>query len=671
MALTPEEQRMYAELQSEAPSFSMVTSPVAEPMDQIAQTMEQTSLPNQVLEGIQEWAPITGEIGGAITGAIQGAKRGATYQPIPQLKIPSAVVGGIVGAITGRGLGETAADLAGDEFDPLDTLSNMAVAGTTEAVGAGVFAMIGKGYRAIRNYRAGKEMTEEEIKSIAELQRWMQSQGTTLTPAQITNSGWQGTLDKIALAGFGGERQMTELFAAQNEALKTAFEQEIKMVGDTSREAAGKAFTEAVEQVENELIKWAKPQYAEIDKLAGKTPMSFQSMEQWIRGKLLSSGSNLRPNKYKDASIADLQTMKTRLNPEMEKELKLLLNNNRTITFANAFDDIKRISGKLRALKSNKLQPDKELEQFYSNLLDRYHTMLGKQAEKSGTQVYSKYKEVSEIYRTSLETIRSKSISGLIDKAPEKIGETVWSNGNVTSVKEVYRAIEDLAKTAKITGGKPVDVADLKSRFKAGYLDNLFRQVQSEMNNSASAKASTIFGQISGDPKTIDTFNAVLSKEEQGRIRHVLGWAESLEKIGAGNFSLVVRGKQSAGLRQLMNGLSVTGAAGVIDLSLAGVGFAAAITPSVLARWATSGKASQKALEKLTGLARKFEAGDFDPIRDGGALMSIVATMPLRNEDIPSELHVKGLNANEALEYHQLMLDSPSYDLLPPAKDAR
>lgn len=670
MALTAEEQRMYEELKGEAPSFSAMPPPVASPMEEIKQAMP-PSLSEQALGLIQEYAPMAGEIGGAITGSIMGAKQGATWQPIPQLKIPSAVVGGVVGAVTGRGVGETVADIAGDDVDVLETLGNMAEAGIWEAAGAGVFAAVGQGYRAIRNFRAGKELTEAEIKSIAELQELMKQQGTTLTPSQITQSGWQSTLEKIALAGFGGERSMQEIYLAQNAALKNIFDQEIKMFGGTGREATGKAFTEAFEQVESELIKWAKPQYAEIDKLAKNAPMSFQSMEQWIRGKLLSSGSNLRPNKYKTASISDLMTMQTRMRPEMEKELKTLLRNSRNITFSNAFDDIKRISGELRKLKSNSMQPDKELEQFYSSLLDRYHTVLDTQAKKSGTQVYDKYKEVSTIYRESLETLRSKSMMSLVDKAPEKIGETVWANGNVTSVREAYRAIEEAAKTAKMVGGKPVDVAGLRNRFKAGYLDSLFRQVQSEMTDSATTKASTIFGKLAGDPKYADTFNAVLSKQEQARIKHVLGWAESLEKLGAGNFSLVVRGKQSAGLRQVMQGLTLTGTAGVIDPTLAVVGLSAAVTPAVLARWATSGNASEKAIQQLTGLAKKFNAGKWDPIRDGGALATLIGTMPLRQEDIPPEMRREGLTASEAYQYEQLKAESPEWKLLPPAREAR
>lgn len=667
MELSAEEQQMYEELLSEAPSFSMQAPVVPpSPVAEIAQAMP-PSLMEQAGEVVRDWAPMTGEIAGSIAGSLQGASRGWNVG-----KVPGAVVGGVAGAILGRGLGETAADLAGDDVDVLDTLSNMAEAGAWEAGGAGVFAVLGKGYRAIRNYRAGKEMTEEEIKSIAELQKFMQSQGTTLTPSQITQSGWQQTLDKVSLAGFGGESQMTSLYLSQNEALKKAFEQEVKIVGKTDRVAAGKAFQDAIGQVEDELIAWAKPQYAAIDKIAKKTPMSFQSMEQWIRGKLLSSGSNLRPNKFKTASIDDLMTMQTRLRPEMEKELKTLLRNSRTISFANGFDDIKRISGELRKLKANKTQPDKELEQFYSSLLDRYHVMMDKQAKAAGTQVYEQYKKVSDVYRDSLEVLRSKSMMSLIDKAPEKIGEEVWANGNVTSVAEAYRAIEQAAKTAKKVGGKPVDVADLKSRFKAGYLDNLFRQVQSEMTDSATTKASTIFGKIAGDPKTRDTFNAVLSKKEQDRIKYVLKWAETLEKQGAGNFSLVVRGRQSAGLKQALNTLSATTtASGLIDPIGFAVGGALAVSPALLARWATSGKASQKAMKQMQGLVAKKVAGNWDPVRDGGAWLSLIASMPLREDDIDPSMLQEGLDAQNSLEYELLKAEAPEWQLLPPSREAR
>ena len=664
--MAQQDDELMAQLQAMNPNFTMQAPPNPE-MDSIQQAMEQSSPVNAVNQMIMDYAPMAGEIGGALYGSLKGAKQGATWSPIPQLKVPSAVVGGVVGAMTGRGIGETAADLAGDEVDVLDTLGSMLEAGAYELGGAAVFGGIAKGYRAIKNYRAGKELGEDELKALVELQQYLQTKGITLTPAQITNSGWQTNLEKVAIAGIGGETQLAKLYKAQNDALKQAFEREVQLIGRADRVGAGEAFQGAIKQVEEELIAWAKPQYKQLDAIAGATTMSAQSLETYVRGTLYANSRNIRANRGTTASISDMLQVQTRLPKEMENELKLLLRNERTISFKDAFSDIERLSTKLRELK---LATDKQpkLEAFYSNLIDRYHTMLDTQAKKQGSDIYQKYKGISDTYREGMQNLRSEAVKSLADKAPEAVAESIWATGNVSLVHKAYNAIDDAALMAERVGGKPVDAEALKGRLKAGYLDNLFRQVQSEMTDSAADKASTIFGKIKGDPKYRDTFKAVLTKEEQAQISKVLGWAESLEKSSGGNFSLIVRGKQSAGIRTLLQGAGIAGAAGTsVAPASALLAIGAVMTPPVLARWAVSGKASNKALKQMQGLVERAVAGKWDRIRDGGALVTLMGTVPLRDNETPPEYRSgKNDNGGQNMAIEMLKEINPTFSMKVP-----
>lgn len=628
-------------------------------------------------ELVREYAPVTGEISGAIGGAIQGGRQGWQVG-----KIPGAVVGTIAGATAGRLAGETVADLAGDEFDILDTLENTGEAAMYAALGEGAFGIISKGVKAIRNLRAGVQLSPADQQALAELNQALKDSGVTtkvngqvvpvqLTPAQVTQSGFQKNLEKIAISGMGGGA-ITDLYRAQNTALKSIFDSTVKTFGRSgagAREATGKAFQESMEQVEKELITWAEPKYAALDSLAKKTPMSFASVSEWARRMLVDNSTNLRPNRGLTGSISDIMTSATRLPKEQEAVLKRLLKNERNMTFKDSFAELKRLTTELREIQSTTTKKQPELVEFYSKTIERMHTMMDAQAKKMGGNVYEQFKEVSDVYRQGMTNLRGEAVAGLATKAPEKVGETIYANGNVTLVKEAFKAIDDAAAMSLQTGGKGIDVAALKGDLKAGYLDSLFKRVQSEMSDSATDKASTIFGKLRGDPQIADTFNAVLSKKEQSQVMQVLGWAEKLEGEAAGNFSLIVRGKQSQGLNTLItniqsaSGLGAAGAAAVggvpAAIAASTVALALITAPNFIAKRAVQGKVTGKLLSSAKQLVKKAGTSDFDWVRDGGALVAIVAQLGVDNQDLPEDMRQEGIDGSEALLLKMLEGEAP------------
>jgi uncharacterized protein YcfJ len=626
---------------------------------------------------VREYAPVTGEIGGAIGGAIQGGRQGWQVG-----KVPGAVVGTIAGAAAGRLVGETAADIAGDEVDILDTLENTGEAALYAALGEGAFSIISKGVKAIRNIRAGAQLSPADQQALAELNQALINSGVTtkvngkvvpvqLTPAQITQSGFQKNLERIALSGMGGGA-ISDLYKAQNTALKSIFDSTVKAFGRSgagAREATGKAFQESLEQVEKELMSWAEPKYAALDGLAKKTPMSFASVGEWARQTLVKNSQNLRPNRGLTGSISDIMTSATRLPKEQEKVLKRLLQNERNMTFKDSFAELKRLTTELREIQSNTTKKQPELVKFYNETIERMHTMMDKQAQKMGSSVYQQFKEVSDVYRGGMTNLRGKAIAELATKAPERVGETIFANGNVTLVKDAFKAIDDAAELSLQTGGKGIDVATLKGDLKAGYLDSLFKRVQSEMTDSAADKASTVFGKLKGDPALADTFNAVLSKKEQAEVMKVLGWAEKLEAEAAGNFSLIVRGKQSQSLNTLVTNIqSAAGFGAAGTAALGGVPAAIAATtvamglitaPNFIAKRAVQGKVTNKLLSSAQKLVKKAGTSDFDWVRDGGALVAIVAQLGVNNEDLPEDMRQEGIEGSEALLLKMLEGEAP------------
>jgi len=153
----------------------------------------------------------------------------------------------------------------------------------------------------------------------------------------------------------------------------------------------------------------------------------------------------------------------------------------------------------------------------------------------------------------------------------------------------------------------------------------------------------------------MDTFKAVLSSEEQGRLMKLLKWSDKLGGEEAGNFSLMVRGKQTQALNKMGTAMAgaggAAGVAGGVLGSTATLGIAAGIllSPKFIAHWATSGGATDKALKTANGIIDRINAKNFDPIREGVALATFLGSAGLRVDDVPEELRIEGLAPEEML----------------------
>ena len=653
MALTPEEQKELDSIYQQFPD--LVPS---SPIDNEAIMANNPVLPEQaydtkgMLETAASFLPDVSEIGASIYGGIKGASRGRT------LGLPGAVVGGVAGAITGRAAGEASQALLTGEANIEERLKNIAIAGGLAVGGEVIGTGLSAGYRALKKMRAAEPLSEAEQASVTELFEYLQNQGVTITPAQLSGSSFQNTLEKVALSGFGGEKPLQDLYAAQGDALIRLFDEEIAMVGRTSggaREATGQAFQNTLEQAEKELIAWAEPKYKALDKLADNQAMSIQGTQQWARNILTKAASGRK-------SGAGL-----RISPEREAILKkTILGNEQNLSFSDTFDTIKELSDELKVLR-NKTDKNPELEAFYVQAIGRLHQDAERAAKKMGSSVYDEYKSVNTIYREGMRNLKPQALKSLATKAPEKVGETLFATGNVTDVNTAYKAIDEAVAIAKRSGAPVPDVAKLKGDLQAGYLDQLFAGVRTVSEGGETTSALKLLEKISSDPKTMDTFQAVLPKEVQGRVKQILGWAAQLERNSGGNFSLVVRGRQSSELRKLasLGGGAVgygagVGVAGTLASPLAiGAGLIAVVGPAVLARRAVKGKVSAKTLKQLQGITDRYVADEIDPIRDSVALMGVMISMGITNEDLPEQFKVEGLTAAEALEYNQLQLEHP------------
>lgn len=642
MSMTPEE--MTARMEQLRKELGIAPTPMPSqdvPMAQMPAQPPMASKPNVgVMELIAPYLPTALEAAGSLTGMARGAQAGRL------IGLPGAVGGGILGAFAGAGAGESLKNAIQGGGDVVDVLNTALTAGAFAAGGEAIVGTLTNGISAINKLRTGSDLQPEDLQNIRELQKALEAQGITLTPAQITQSGFQRSLEGIAISGFGGENTMRNLYEAQADFVLNRMESLIPNLGTASREEVGQAFSSALRDAEAQLITWAKPKYAELDKLAVKAPVSLQSTQQTLRNAIAKGKYNRKVGEG------------SRLDPEVEALYKYVLGEKQNNDFRSTFQTISRLSSDLRKLQGRTTSPNDVYEKALRDTIESLHNDLAKAAERSGnTEILNKYKEVSQVYRESMKTLRDDAIRGLATKAPEYVGETIYRTGNVTTIKKAFEAIDKSVELARLAGETPVDPNVLKNQLRAGYLDALITPLQTAETTIPSAEKLLL--SITKDAKKRDTFNAMFTPQQQAEIKKNLGWANLMEKGAAGNFSLLVRGKQSGALNNIAGKLAQAGAfaAGPASFALEPMSGAAAIAiiaaPSWLAKRAVSGKVSNKIIEKATGLIKKFDQGQFTS-KDWGAWFGILADTAYDGDEVPEPLKIEGLTAEETYRKYQL-----------------
>lgn len=621
-------------------------------------------------EMIQEYAGPAGEIAGNIAGVA------ATAGKAPWLR----VLGSVAGTVIGRGAGEGAEMLAGeDNVDIVDRLQNIAESGAWALGGEGAALAIQGGVRLIQKVRAGNALTAAEGQELLALNDMLKNsrvkivngnvkvfgpneaipanaKDVVMTPAQVTQSSTHRLLEKVGKAGFGGEVVDT-MYAAQAEAMRQTFQQEIKLLGDRNPLAFGKALQGAYVQVQDELLTFTAPKYKELDAIANTTSFNFNGLRTELRGMLGQGAKDFIPNKGKAINYKTVNSLITNLPDVQAAQLKTLLKRTSNVSFDSGFSDIQILTKMARELRMN---PDKvQYAKGIDDIIDVYRGALSRQAKKvaeaggaQGRNLYNELQNLDDVYEKVIKTTKGDFAKEIMKTNPESIAKALYAEGNVTPIiDDLFGDVRNLRKFSKELEGAGIDSKKIISDFKAGYVDSLFTDLTTSTADDTAKGALDMLSKLGnkeawGDINTMNTFKSVLNPAERKRLTSLLGNASKLEQISAGNFSLAVRGQQSAGLRKVGKGiegsLGTAGIAGGVAIAsmpaTVAAGFAFFMLPRYLARAAVNGKVTDDILREVNGLANKYVSGKFDNATDGAALLALVGSSASRTSDLPPAL---------------------------------
>ena len=635
MGIPPEERVSFSEQSTQSPQPTQSQQPGQAP----AQNIPDISFGATV----GPYLPDLGELSGTIAGAYTGAQAGRV------LGVPGMAGGMIVGALTGRGGGEAVKQMIEGSSDPIKVLDEALTAGAFAAGFEAIGPVLSMAKGSISKLRTGKSLSDEEFLAIKELQQKLQQFGITLTPAQLTQSGFQKTLEKVAMSGFGGEAPIRSLYEAQEEFIAQSLKESVEKTGSSVRQLTGEQFQGVLNEAEEQLISWARPKYAELDKLGRTTPINIQSTEQTLKNAIAKAKVGRKTG--------------STLDPEVEQMYQYVLGTKRNTDFSTVFNTISRLSSDLRNLKGRTTSPNKKYEKALRDTIELLHQDLAKAAEKGGNkELLDQYKQVSEVYRNTMKTLDDSALSGLATEAPEFVGSTIYRNGNVTMVQKAFNAVDEayaVAQRAGKTGDELPNVEQIKNNIRAGYLESLFKKVQTQ--DTSVATASKLLRDLAEDPLMRDTFNTILTNKQKNEIKRVLRWADVLETQSAGNFSLVVRGRQSGALNQIINAGAGAGAVTgftVSDPFVLGMSMGLVVGPYALAKRAVSGKATNQALAQMKELTAKFADGKMTK-SDVATFFGIMAQTALPDQPAPKEFGVINMTEQEFYRMHQLQNELP------------
>lgn len=444
-------------------------------------------------EGVVPYLPTIGGVaGGLLTRRKEGAGLGVT--------IGRSLAGSSAGTVAGTGAQELSYERTGTERDPLgQRLGENLVENAIFDVGGNlVFASLGKLYRVGKEtlqdvpgigglFKAGEAIKDFDAKKLA--QEMLQKYGATLDRFQIAEGGAARTGRGIAQSSFTAR----PILERSEQAVKEAVEKEKNLILDSvttkayDAQATGASVASIVEAGDAELKNLTRPFYQALSKDTGVN-VDFTPVK-----------------KYVDTVVADAARTKGRTLSKNEVKLidDIKVQDN-ALDFGAAHDLLSSIKTRVRDAR-NAVEPDSREIARLTQLEQQITQAMDSSASKLAPELLTKYKETSKLYRESLDDLYSGTIQRLLKKDSEKVGDDIYTKGNVTAFQEVQRAV---ARAKKLDPS--LNVQETLDGVRRGYLESVLK----DFDSIGSLKKT-----LDTDRKFARTFDTVLTGEQKTRVK--------------------------------------------------------------------------------------------------------------------------------------------------------
>lgn len=481
------------------------------------------------------------------------------------------IVGGVMGGVPGAMAGSAAGSAGGEALrqqiagQPTDT-TQIAKEGALGLVGEGMGQAAAKiGPKVVQGVKAGLGLEKEAPRqafSLAErelAQETAQKLGTSI-PASRMGGGFSQLLEGLSRTGLGEGR-----FVAAEKELGEALTAEAKNIVDsvTSKPMSdievGDALRSTFEEADKAFKNKIAPFYTKIDELGGNIPVFTDNMAAKAQKRITEAMQATRSGRT------------VGLDDETLRLLKDVADVKSTLTFSQANDLRSQLLSQQRAM-GNKYGPNSEASKLLQQQINDLSTAMDLGARSLSPRLQKLYSAVNKEYKTVMRDMYDDVVVKLLNKTPERLGEAMSRNGNVTEVLRIRKALNQAKRQGQ-------DVTQLEENLLQGYLVDLTKGLDGELSNM------TRLADKLKDKKTKRTFDIMMQINPTAKA-NVNKLLHAAEVSARGNAPTILQGK--GGMGGLLNTVGLlSGAGGYAAAGASGAGTAVA---GALALQAAAGK---------------------------------------------------------------------------------
>lgn len=516
MALTQQEQQELQQLEAEL--GNSVFNP-NRPQPTFLQEFGQAAI---------ETLPEMGGMAGGALGLLLG-RNPATMRAGSMLG--SAGVRSMIGAGLGGATGEAAQQAITGRPSVMGLIRGGLEQAIYDAAGNLIISYGGKAFQLTKqeiSKRLGGQVPED---AVVAAQKLLQQEGATLTPFQATGDSWAGFKESVARGSFTGKPIFEKAAQKSESAVMSAKNKILDEVSDRVYDSVktGEEFATAIAKGDEALKSTVKPFYEALSQQARRVPVDIVPL-QAEASRVLNAAERAGGLTLSQAERSYLEQV-TRL-PEK-------------IDFATSHEIVSSLKTRLRDLR-NAAEPDSATVARLTKVvasLEKQMDVAGRQvtgpalqfegkiASDTATNLADQYKFYSQLYRESIKDLYSDTTSKLLAKEPEFVGKTIFRSGNVTAFDEFKTALDRAKKlNPELNVGKTVQAV------QRGYLESLLK---------SEGRFSTLGDKLINDTATRETFEKILNKEQQKRVKTLLDAAKLSETTPSATAPLFFAAQQA------------------------------------------------------------------------------------------------------------------------------
>jgi cell division septum initiation protein DivIVA len=482
-----------------------------------------------------DWMPMIGGTAGGVVGGVVGG-------------VPGAMVGSSIGSAGGEALRQ---QLTGEDTN----VANIVKEGALGAVGEGAGQVLGRvGPSFVRGVKSGlglEKQAPNQAFSLAErqaAQQTAQELGTSI-PASRVGGNFSQLLEGLSRTGLGegsfiaADKQLAEALTTEAkdivEKATTNAMTDIE-VGDALRvsfENADKAFKDKI-----------APFFKQIEDMGGNVPIFVDNMAAKAQKKITQSMAMTRSGRT------------VGLDDDALKILKDIADVKSTLTFSQANQMRSQLLSQQRAF-GNKYGPNSEASKLMQETITELSKAMDTGAEALSPRLKKLYSGVNNEYKTVMKDMYDDVVVKLLNKTPERLGESISRSGNVTEVLRVRKALNQAKRQGQ-------NVQAIEENLLQGYLVDITKGLDSSIDNFASLSAKM------KDKKFKRTYDVMMQINPAAKA-NMSKLMKAAEVASKSNSPTILQGK--GGVGGLLNTVALmSGGAGYAAGAVSGAGIAVA-----------------------------------------------------------------------------------------------